>query len=84
MAATVPTWEATRVDLARRFATVHGYTARSGGWIYRPDGVPVAHGWAAFADRLVARGWIREGVGIDWARAALNPNLTRATRKATR
>lgn len=82
MPATTPTWEMTRIDLARTFAAVHGYTTTvaDGGWIRRPDGTAVAQGWAAFADRLAARGWIREGVGVDWARAGRTPTLPRYTR----
>lgn len=82
MPAKAPTWEMSRIDLARTFAAVHGYTTTvaDGGWIRRPDGTAVAQGWAAFADRLAARGWIREGIGIDWARAGQTPTLPRYTR----
>ena len=77
------TWEMSRVELARVFAEHYGYatTVADGGWIRRPDGTAVAQGWKSFADRIAARGWIREGVGVDWARAGQTPTLSRYTRK---
>lgn len=65
----VPTWEMRPVELARVFADHYGYRTSSGGWIYDPEGHPVAHGWQSFADTLAARGWIVEGKGIAWTRA---------------
>jgi len=56
----------TRRQLAQVVAAHYGYTGRVGGWIYSPDGRPVAHGWDAFADRLGSR--IVVGRGVDWQR----------------
>jgi hypothetical protein len=65
----VPSWEMTRVELARVFALIHGFKGMPSGWISDSDGVFVAHGWVAFADRLEARGWIQEGKGVFWTKA---------------
>lgn len=37
--------------------------------------IPVAHGWANFADVLAGLGYIVEGVGIDWSRSGDQPRL---------
>lgn len=68
------TWEMTPVELARVFAHAHGYRGAAGGWIYDPDGHPVAHGWQSFADALAARGWIVEGKGVAWTKATWEGN----------
>ena len=33
-------------EKARDYAERHGYQRGPGGWIYSPDGKPVAQGWA--------------------------------------
>ena len=70
----VSTWEMTLVELARVFAHIHGYRGATGGWIYDPEGHPVAHGWQSFADALATRGWIVEGKGIAWTKATWEGN----------
>lgn len=68
------TWEMTLVELARVFAHAHGYRTAPGGWVYDPEGHPVAHGWQSFADALAARGWIVEGKGVAWTKATWEGN----------
>ena len=68
------TWEMTSVELARVFAHTHGYRGAAGGWIYDPEGHPVAHGRQSFAEALAARGWIVEGKGVAWTRATWGGN----------
>jgi hypothetical protein len=59
-----PTWQMSRRELAKVVAAHFGYYGKVGGWIYQPNGRPVAHGWDAFATRLGAR--IVEGQGVNW------------------
>lgn len=81
LTSTRPTWRMTRVELARVFAEHFGWTVR-GNWIRDERGVAVAVGWDMVADRLAARGWIAEGVGVNWRRAGASPRLPRVTRNA--
>lgn len=62
----IATWQMNRTELARTVAHHFGYAARSGGWIYRPNGTPVTQGWDSFADMLETRGYIIVGKGINW------------------
>lgn len=39
-----------------------------GGWIYRADGKPIAHGWREFGELMQKRGVIMDGRRIDWKR----------------
>lgn len=78
-AATKATWTMTSTELARVFAEHFGYTVK-GNWIQSPAGTPVACGWGHFAQKLTAKGWIKQGSGIDWRRAGETPRLRRATK----
>lgn len=69
MAARTLTSQQDKIALAKQFARERGYEGRTGGWVYNAAGAPVAQGWAAFADRLVAKGWIVLGKGIDWPKS---------------
>jgi hypothetical protein len=61
------------IQHAKAYADVRGFTTRPGGWIYSPTGQPVAHGWAAFADHLVAtRRIVRLGTTPKGDRFAIN------------
>lgn len=75
----VGTWQMTPVELAKVWAEHYGYL-RCGQWISRPDKVAVAEGYGELANKLLAKRYIVEGVGIDWRRSARNPRLERATR----
>lgn len=78
----VPTWKMTPVELAKVWAEHYGYL-RCGNWISRPDMVAVAGGYEELAVKLTAKGFIKEGVGIDWRRSYLRgARLERATRPA--
>lgn len=68
----------TAEELAKVFAEHFGYAGRPGGWIYDPQGVNVAHGWAPFAELLSQRGWIKTGEGINWRGAGERPRLPQA------
>lgn len=79
----VPTWRMRAVELAREFAAHYGWTVRAGGWIYDGRGRPVAQGWDTLAGKLAGRGWIIEGVGINWRGAGERPALPRPSRSAS-
>lgn len=64
------TGDMTPVELAKVFAHAKGFHSNTGGWIHSPQCESVAHGWVAFAEWLIQRGWIRSGVGIAWTVAA--------------
>ena len=70
-----PTWEMKPRALARVFGEHFGFAGRTGGWIYSPEGRPVAHGWDQFAQQLQRRGWIRVGSGVNWRAAGERPRL---------
>lgn len=74
---TVTTAHMTKVELARVWADHYGYTTtvRDAGWIRDPQGRAIVQGWAAFADKLASRGFIRVGKGIDWRRTGETPRI---------
>lgn len=74
---TIPTWEMTRVELARVWADHFGYGVRPrSNWIYTPTGIPVRPGWEAFADLLVQLGYITPERGIHWLASHWRPHTS--------
>ena len=65
------------IELARVWAEHFGYTARTGGWIYRPDGTPVVQGWDMLAKVLTSRKFVVVGQGINWRASGERPVLPR-------
>jgi hypothetical protein len=75
-----PTWLMTEAELARVVAKHFGWEGRKGGWVYDDRGVPVAHGWSELGQRMASRGWIKEGVGVNWITIPLTPRMSRISR----
>jgi hypothetical protein len=63
------TWQMTPVQLAKVYAVHVGHYGAAGGWIYDQHHRPIAQGWSAYAQRLVARRRIVPGKGINWRRS---------------
>lgn len=51
-------------EIARKWGKAHGYKGAIGGWIYDPEGNPVAQGWGALFFL------IGESKMVQWAKAA--------------
>ena len=57
-------WTSQQWEIAREWGKRHGYIGRIGGWIYDPEGNPVAQGWGSLFF------YIGEDKMMEWARKA--------------